>query len=182
MRQKYPHLEVTFSLIALFSFLSTMVATVIFKSRTGTHRINHRHAITKWSHGHGISNHRLITGLFNSLIKLTTMTATKLRLTGSLWGQFICNLDILSIMHRQYRTRFHAMTTSCNANRWPSIFNAPWDMLHYGVLGLHAHPDSDSDSDSDKIYSTKRDTGTLLGLHNFHEYTNNNKSLTHKWL
>ena len=40
----------------------------------------------------------------------------------------------------------------------------------------------DSDSDSDKVYSTEKDTGTILGLHSFHEYTANHKSLTHKWL
>ena len=38
---------------------------------------------------------------------------------------------------------------------------------------------TDSDSDSDKFYSTEKDTGTISGLHNFHEYTVNHKSLTH---
>ena len=32
---------------------------------------------------------------------------------------------------------------------------------------------SDSDWDSDKVYSTEKDTGTVSGLHNFHEYTDN---------
>ena len=33
-----------------------------------------------------------------------------------------------------------------------------------------------------QVYSTEKDTGTISGLHNFHEYTANHKSLTHKWL
>ena len=70
-----------------------------------------------------------------------------------------------------------------NSNFLPNIFTSLFSTSSSDLLWMSDHISGmDSDSDPDKFYSTEKDTGTISGLHNFHEYTVNHKSLTHIWL
>ena len=163
-----------------------------------TGEINERTAHTVWYQYYidndldGVSNHRRLNCLLNRLFRRRSKKTSKLHATGILWGESTGDrwIPIGTVTRKIFPFDVVIMdwdlslvSIMCRKWSWGPLLLTRINLSPNMDKQLHPFPNfNDSDSDSDKVYSTKTDTDIISGLHNFHEYTNNHKSLTYKWL
>ena len=94
------------------------------------HCNNEQYAICKTAHAdlnvavtsrecYGVSNHRQLDCLSNSLYRLTSKDTSKLRITGRLWGESTGDRWFSPTNGPWFGKRFPSMMSSCDGSHWP---------------------------------------------------------------